>query len=111
MHLPLLSGTILRRTYGGWARGHAFARARSAGQPIGFRLLVSEKQRMRDFPALPYPWQQTAWQRLGAQPEQHQGVRHLARLALRPQASPGGLLPRIRQGPQLTQASAVVMRW
>lgn len=46
---------------------------------------------MRDFPALPYPWQQTAWQRLGAQLEQRQmphalmlagpqgiGKRHLA---------------------------------
>src|SRR5690625_7858860 len=42
MHLPLLSGTILRHTYGGWARGHAFARARSAGQPIGFRETAHE---------------------------------------------------------------------
>src|SRR5690625_6404904 len=43
MHLPLLSGTILRHTYGGWARGHAFARARSAGQPIGFRETAHER--------------------------------------------------------------------
>lgn len=46
---------------------------------------------MRDFPALPYPWQQTAWQRFGVQLEQRQmphalmlagpsgiGKRHLA---------------------------------